>query len=122
MRRRAPQPLQDIEERVELLKTTLGLFPPDEPEPIAQELCDLGQDILVHWLLARGAPLSEDLPLSGLAEEAARRDGALAAVRDICGEMLRLKELIAATPDDSATGERLVALATAAGELLALTG
>lgn len=120
MTRRAPQSLPDIEERIELLKMTLGLFPPGEPEPIAQELCELGEDILVHWVLARGAPLPEDASLSGLAELAAR--AGLMAARDIAAEMLRLKGLIAASADDPATGERLVALATAAGDLLAAAG
>lgn len=114
-----PQPLQDIEERIELLKTTLGLFAPDEPEPIAKELCELGEDILVHWLIRHGSAEAQG-SLSELATETVRRDGGLAAAADICREMMRLKDLIAAAPDDAATGERLVALATVAGGLYAL--
>ena len=121
MTRRAPQPLRDIEERIELLKTTLGLFAPGEPGLIAQELCELGEDILVHWLLAHGAPAAAEGSLAELAAEAARRDGRLAAARDACREMLRLKGAIADAPDDPETGARLVALAAAAGELAALT-
>ncbi len=114
-----PQPLQDIEERIELLKTTLGLFPPGEPGPIARELCELGGDILMHRLAARGAAPAASA-LDGLAEQAARQDASLAAARDICREMLRLSDRVAAAPDDAETGARLAALADAAGRLYAL--
>ncbi len=116
-----PQPLQDIEERIDLLKMTLGLFPPDEPAPIAQELCELAEDILVHRLRAGGAAPGAGSSLVELAEEAARQAGGLAAARELCREMARLKGLIADAPEESETGDRLVALAAAAGELLALT-
>ena len=116
-----PQPLQDIEERIQLLKMTLGLFPPGEPEPIARELCELGEDILAHRLLAGGAAPAAKWSLAELADEAVRRDGGVAAVLDLCREMLRLQALIADAPGESETASHLVALATAAGELLAVT-
>jgi enoyl-CoA hydratase/carnithine racemase len=120
MTARAPQPLADIDERIELLKTTLGLFPPGEPAPIARELYELGEDILLHWLLARGFMPPADLTLLGLADEVAHVDGTLEAAADACREISRLEEAIVRTPDDPETGAHLVALAAAAGQLYAL--
>lgn len=117
---RTPQPLADIGERIELLKTTLGLFPPGEPAPIARELYELGEDILLHWLLTRGVTLPADLTLLGLADEVAHIDGTLETAAELCREISRLEEAIVRTPDEPETGAHLTALAAAAGELYAL--
>lgn len=120
MMTRAPQPLADIGERIDLLKTTLGLFPPGEPTPIARELYELGEDVLLHWLLARGVTLPADLTLLGLADEVAQLDGSLEVAADLCREISRLEEAIVRTPDDPETGAHLTALVAADGELYAL--
>ena len=120
MTTRAPQPLADIGERVDLLKTTLGLFPPEEPVPIARELYQLGEEVLLHWLLARGVPPAEDMSLLWLADEVAQMDASLEAASEACREISRLEESIVHAADDPETGARLAALAAIVGDLYAL--
>ena len=117
---RAPQPLVDIGDRVDLLKTTLGLFPPEEPVPIARELYQLGEEVLEHWLRARGVTPADDLSLLGLADEVAQLDGSLEAASDACREISRLEESIVHDDDNPETGARLTALAAIVGDLYAL--
>ncbi|HTY66150.1 MAG TPA: hypothetical protein VMH36_05845 [Alphaproteobacteria bacterium] len=117
---RAPQPLADIGERVELLKSTLGMFPPGEPVPIARELYQLGEEVLLHWLLARGHALAEDLSLLGLADEVAQLDCGLEAASDMCREISRLEESVVHDADAPETGSRLAALSALVGDLYAL--
>ncbi|MBV8537169.1 MAG: hypothetical protein JO128_16335 [Alphaproteobacteria bacterium] len=117
---RAPQPLADIGERVELLKSTLGMFAPGEPVPIARELYQLGEEVLLHWLLARGQTVAEDLSLLGLADEAAQLDSGLEAASELCREISRLEEAVVHDDDSPETGARLGALAALVGELYAL--
>jgi hypothetical protein len=117
---RQPQPLADIGERVELLKTTLGMFPPDEPVPIARELYQLGEDVLEHWLRARGVIPADDPSLLGLADEVAQLDGSLEAASEMCREISRLEESVVHDDDSPETGARLAALAALVGDLYAL--
>jgi len=113
------QPLTDIAERVELLKTTLGLFAPGEPTPIADELRGLGADILRHWWMARGRRPEPGLPFSSLLEPILADQG-LASAAQLCTDITRLHDTVAAAPDDAATQSHLVALVDAVGELYAL--
>lgn len=115
-----PQALPEIEERIELLKTTLGLFAPGEPVPIAAELRQIAQDVLKHWGLARGLPAPAEDSLAGLARQAVLREPSLAAAVEICREIVRLEAVIATSPSDTESQARLVALADAASELYAL--
>jgi hypothetical protein len=113
-----PQPLQDIEDRLELLKMTLGLFAPEEPLPIATELVQLGEEILEHWILARGeAPASESeetLRLLALQAQSTALDPRFDACRAACLELIDQHTLVVGEPEHSATVERLlVAVATA---------
>ncbi|HTP82401.1 MAG TPA: hypothetical protein VMQ11_05625 [Alphaproteobacteria bacterium] len=117
---RAPQPLADIGERIELLKSTLGMFAPGEPVPIARELYQLGEEVLLHWLLARGHTAAEDLSLLGLADEAAQLDGKLEAAGDLCREISRVEESVVHDDDAPETSSRLAALAALVGDLYAL--
>lgn len=120
MTTRAPQPLVDIGERIDLLKTTLGLFPPEEPVPIARELYQLGEDVLEHWLRARGVTPGDDMSLLGLADEVAQMDGSLEVASDACREISRIEESIVHDDDSPETGARLTALAAIVGDLYAL--
>ncbi len=115
-----PQALPEIAERIELLKTTLGLFAPGEPVPIAAELRQLAQDVLRHWAHGRGVPAPAEESLAGLVQQAVQCQPSLAAGMEICREIVRLEGVIAASPNDAGTQARLVALADAAGELYAL--
>ena len=120
----ALQSLGDIEERIELLKTTLGLFAPGEPAPIAGELRELAEQILAHWLTGRGLAPAEAQPgaarLTALVGQAAGHDPALAAAQEPCRTILRLHGQILHAPDDPETTARLLALAAEAGALHAL--
>ena len=120
MTARKLQPLVDIGERVDLLKSTLGIFPPEEPVPIARELYQLGEEVLLHWLLARGTTPADDLTLLALADEVAQLDGSLEVASDACREISRLEESIVHAPDDPETGARLGALVAIVVDLYAL--
>lgn len=118
------QSLPDIEERIELLKTTLGLFAPSEPVPIAGELRELAEQILLHWMIGRGlAPVDEgtNAPrLRALAGQTRDHDPALALAEEPADAILRNHDLIVAEPDHPETVARLLAVATASGDLYAL--
>ena len=115
----SPQPLADIDERIALLKTTLGLFAPGEPLPIAAELRDLAADVLRHWWLAHGRVPAVDETLESLVKPVAN-DAAQPHTAELCAELIRRHAVITATPDDAATQSHLMAMVDAAGELYAL--
>ncbi len=115
------QPLSDIEERIELLKMTLGMFAPGEPQPIADELVTLSEDVLRHFLRAAGlAPAADGNGLAALQRQAAKSDPALAAAAAPCEALLRLRGEIAGQPEHAETGPRLQAAADAAGQIYAV--
>lgn len=107
-----PQSLHDIEDRLELLKMTLGLFPPEEPPPIAAELVQIGEEIFEHWLLAKGetpVPSSgEELRLLALQSQCAASEPRFATCRSPCLELVDQTSLVTADPDHEATAERLL--------------
>ncbi len=107
-----PQSLQDIEDRLELLKMTLGMFAPEEPPPIAAELIQLAEEILEHWLLATGETPVEDggeeLRLLALQAQCAAREPGFAACRAACLEVVDQANLVTADPEHAATQERLL--------------
>ena len=114
------QTLPEIEERILLLKTTLSLFAPGEPQPIAGELRQIAVDIIEHWRLARGVPTAGEASLAALAESVVARDVGLGAAIGICAEITRLEQIIRGVEDPADAQPHLVALADAAGELYAL--
>jgi hypothetical protein len=106
-----PQSLQDIEDRLELLKMTLGLFPPEEPPPIATELVQIGEEILEHWVLAKGAiPVtqSEGARLLALQAQCTATEPRFETCRAACLELVDQASLVTADPDHEATAERLL--------------
>lgn len=119
-----PPPLKDIEERIELLKMTLGMFAPSEPIPVAAELLQLGEEILEHAVLARGQtpatqPAGEPRVLE-LQTQCERIDARLAALREPCRRLLEHYDAVMGMPDDDQAGPRLLAAAQAAGDLYSL--
>jgi hypothetical protein len=116
-----PQSLQDIEDRLELLKMTLGMFAPEEPAPIAAELVQLSEEILEHWLLAKGETPAEQsdetLRLLALQTQCAATEPSFEACRSACLEVLDQGNLVAAEPEHAATVERLLVAVAAAFHL-----
>ncbi len=116
-----PQSLQDVEDRLELLKMTLGMFAPEEPAPIAAELVQLGEDILEHWLLARGETpadeTGETLRLLALQAQSAGLEPGFEACRAACLELIDQGNLVAAEPEHAATVDRLLVAVAAAFHL-----
>lgn len=117
------QSLSDIEERIELLKTTLGLFAPEEPAPIAAELQLLAEETLLHWVHDRrlSVPTGSSAQLPVLLQWVKQHDPTFQHLAPPAGELLRLRTLITQEPDHPETSDRLVAAATAAGEIYAFT-
>jgi pimeloyl-ACP methyl ester carboxylesterase len=113
------QSLSDIEERIELLKTTLGLFAPEEPAPIAAELQLLVEEMLMHWLHSKrvSLPTGRSAQLPTLLQWVRQHDPGFQHITSPVGELLRLHAAIAQEPDHPETSDRLVAAATAAGEI-----
>lgn len=113
-----PQSLQDIEDRLELLKMTLGMFAPEEPPPIAAELQQLGEEIFEHWLLARGETPAEggktELRLLTLQAQCAALEPRFDSCRAACLELIDQVNLVTGEPEHAATAERLL-VAVAAG-------
>jgi hypothetical protein len=116
-----PQPLKDIEERIELLKMTLGMFAPSEPVPVADELVQLGEEIFEHALMAAGetpvpAPAGDERLLA-LHAQGQRADAGLAPLAATCRTLLDLRRAVAGSPDDPEVGQRLLGAAEAVAEL-----
>ncbi|MBM3538324.1 MAG: hypothetical protein FJX55_10875 [Alphaproteobacteria bacterium] len=107
-----PQSLQDIEDRLELLKMTLGMFAPEEPAPIAAELVQLGEEIFENWLLAVGETPVEagggELRLLALQAQCAAKEPGFATCRAACLELIDQSNLVTGEPDHAATAERLL--------------
>jgi hypothetical protein len=107
-----PQSLQDIEDRLELLKMTLGLFAPEEPGPIVAELVQLGEESLEHWLLARGetpaAGNEKELRLLTLQAQCTALEPRFEGCRAACLELIDQTNLVAGEPEHAATAERLL--------------
>lgn len=116
-----PQPLKDIEERIDLLKMTLGMFAPSEPAPVAAELLQLGEEILEHAVIVRGhTPLdkpSEGSRLLALQAQCTRLDPALVSLDDPCRRLLDRYDAVMAETDEAQIGPLLLAAAEATGDL-----
>lgn len=107
-----PQSLQDVEDRLELLKMTLVMFVPEEPPPIAAELTRIGEEILEHWLLARGETPpegnEEELRLLALQARCTALEPRFEGCRAACLELIDQANLVTAEPEHAATAERLL--------------
>jgi hypothetical protein len=116
-----PQSLQDIEDRLELLKMTLGLFAPEEPPPIAAELVQIGEEIFEHWLLAKGenpaVETEKTLRLLALQTQSTALDPRFETCRAACLELIDQNTLVAAEPEHASTVERLLVAVAAAFHL-----
>lgn len=100
---------------------TLGLFAPEEPPPIAAELLQIGEEILEHWILAKGetpADESEEmLRLLALQAQSIALDPRFETCRAACLEIVDQGNLVTAAPDHAQTAERLLVAVAAAFHL-----
>lgn len=91
---------------------TLGLFPPEEPGPIAAELVQIGEEILEHWLLARGetpaAANETELRLLTLQAQCTALEPRFEGCRTACLELIDQANLVTGEPEHAATAERLL--------------
>ena len=81
------------------------------PRESAQELLRLGEEVLEHWLQAKGlkptASKAEGFRLLGLHRQGAKGDPSFNACRETCRELVYHYNLITLEPDASEATQRL---------------
>lgn len=114
-------PLATIEARIDALAAA--------PAGIAgaQELLHLGEEVLAHWIAARGETPTDDthegFRLLALHRQGARGEPSFNACRETCRELVYHYNLIAMDPGHPATLKRLRLMASVARHLyLFVTG
>lgn len=99
-----PRALAAIEARLEALQAAPS-------GGSAEELLHLGEEILEHWLLARGETPTratrEGFRLLALHRQGAQGEPSFNACRETCRELVYHHNLIAAEPDHPDTARRL---------------
>src|SRR4051812_22824151 len=107
--------VSEISERLELLNSTLGMFAPSEPVPIANELMELSSTICIHWLNANDiAPMSGPTPqlrLRNVCRQVVQADPNLGSVTATPRELILLYDAVIQDPQSGETQNRLVAAA-----------
>ncbi len=82
------------------------------PAENARDLLHLGEEVLEHWLHAKGlkptASKAEGFRLLGLHRQGAKGDPSFNACRETCRELVYHYNLITMAPDDSESAQRLV--------------
>lgn len=101
---RRPRPLAEIGRRLE----ELGRMPVTAGE--APELLGLGEEILEHWVRARGKEPTEDLRegfrLLALHRQGADKEPSFNACRETCRELVYHYNLLTLEPDHEASAQR----------------
>ncbi len=94
----APRSLAEIEARID----EIGAYG-ENPEATVRELLSLGEDVLEHWLLARGKVPSletkEDFRLLALHRQGAKGDPSFNACRETCRELAYHYNLVILEPE-----------------------
>jgi hypothetical protein len=110
-----PRPLAEIEARV----AALGRAP--EPDAAAAELLGLGEEVLAHWILARGETPTretrEGFRLLALHRQGAKGDPSFNACRETCRELVYHHNLIKLAPAHPDVRQRLAMAALVATHL-----
>jgi len=113
------RPLADIEARVEALSAA------SDPAA-AGELLALGEEVLEHWIAARGeAPTGakrEGFRLLALHHLGAKGEPGFNACRETCRELVYHYNLVTLAPDHPETARRLAMAALLARHLLLFVG
>jgi len=98
-------PLVDIETKIDSLAVS------DDPPAAAADLLAVGEDILSHWVVARGETptdeLREGFRVLALHRQGVRGDPSFNACRETCRELVYHYNLIALEPNDPDTAKRL---------------
>lgn len=109
------RPLAEIGARID----ELGEAP--EPATAAVELLALGEEVLCHWIAARGQnPTSEKregFRLLALHRQGAKGTPSFNACRETCRELVYHRNLIVMAPDHPEVGKRLAMAALVATHL-----
>ena len=97
--------LAEIEQRLDALATT-------EPAPsVAAEYLALGEEVLEHWVTARGMQPTQDLRegfrLLALHRQGADKLPSFNACRETCRELVYHHNLLAEQPDHAESGQRV---------------
>ena len=114
-------PLAEIEQHIE----ALGVAP--DPVRSAGELLALGEEVLEHWITARGEEPTEEtregFRLLALHRQGAKGDPSFNACRETCRELVYHYNLITLDPGNLETERRLAMAALVANHLfLFVTG
>jgi len=110
------RPLADIEQRLEALA---GL---DAPGPeVATELLALGEEVLEHWVIARGFEPTHDLRegfrLLALHRQGCTDEPSFNACRETCRELVYHYNLVTLDPQHAETAQRLRMMTLVANHL-----
>lgn len=110
------RPLPDIERRIE----ALGAAP--DPVASAEELLGLGEEVLEHWIVARGDGPTEEkregFRLLALHRQGAKGEPSFNACRETCRELAYHYNLITMDPSHPETARRQAMAALVANHLL----
>ncbi|MBV1705670.1 MAG: hypothetical protein KGQ37_00510 [Hyphomicrobiales bacterium] len=91
------------------------------PAATARDLLTIGEEVLEHWLQARGlkptASKAEGFRLLGLHRQGARGDPSFNACRETCRELVYHYNLVTMEPGDSATAQRLAMMQLVASHI-----
>jgi hypothetical protein len=113
--------LADIETRVDALGPA-----PGDARAAAAELLQLGEEILEHWLAARGetpgAGTHEGFRLLALHRQGARGEPSFNACRETCRELVYHYNLITLEPDHAETAKRIMLASMVAKHLCLFVG
>ena len=114
-------PLADMEERFEALGREAG-----QPVTAVDELLQLGEEALEHWLIAHGqiptAERKEGFRLLALHRQAAKGDPSFNACRETCRELVYHYNLVTLEPAHSDTMKRIQLAALVAKHLVLFVG
>ncbi len=113
------RPLADIEARIDALTAA------SDPAAVG-ELLALGEEVLEHWIAARGeAPTGarrEGFRLLALHRQGAKGEPSFNACRETCRELVYHYNLVTLAPDHPETGRRLAMTALLTRHLLLFVG
>ena len=101
-------------------------LPSPSPDVSAGELLSVGEDVLAHWLAARGLEPTrekrEGFRLLALHRQGARGEPSFNACRETCRELAYHYNLITGEPDHPDTGHRITLAGMVARHLVLFIG